>query len=65
MLYGTIYNTILIIINYFIKLNIFIFYKKNINTKEFVDLIIKKIFNIYKYSDSIISNKKLFFINKF
>ena len=65
MLCGIIYNIILVIINCFIKLSIFIFYKKSINTKKLVDLVIKKVFNIYKYLNSIIFNKRLFFISKF
>ena len=65
MLHGTIYNTILIIINYFIKLSTFILYKKNINAEELTDLITKKIFNIYKYPDSIIFNRGLFFTSRF
>jgi hypothetical protein len=60
-----VYNSILVIINYFTKLGTYILCKKSINTKELADIVTEKVFNIYSYLDSIITNQESLFTNGF
>jgi transposase InsO family protein len=60
-----VYNSILVIINYFTKLGTYISCKKSINAKELANIVTKRIFNIYGYPDSIITNQGSLFTSRF
>jgi len=56
-----VYDSILVIIDRFIKYRYFIFYKEAFTAKNFVYIFIKYIFENYDYSKEIINNKNKFF----
>jgi hypothetical protein len=60
-----VYNSILVVINYFTKLGTYISYKKSINTKELADIVTKRVFNIYSYPNSIITDQGSLFTSRF
>jgi hypothetical protein len=60
-----VYDSILVIINHFTKLDTYIPYKKSINAEELVDIVTKRVFNIYGYPNSIITNQGSLFTSGF
>lgn len=65
MLRGTIHDAILVIVDRFTKLSTFIPCKKSINAEELADLVTEKVFNIYGYPDSIVSDRGSLFTSGF
>ena len=59
------YDIILIFINWFIKINYFIFYIKIIIISNFIKIFLNYIIYFHEFSDSIILNYKVIFILKF
>jgi len=63
--YGRVYNTVLIIINKYIKILRYILTIKIIDSAGLVELIFKEIILKFKVLNRIISNKGSIFINTF
>jgi hypothetical protein len=51
-----VYDSILVIIDCFTKLGTYIPCKKSINAEELTDIVTERVFNIYSYLDSIITD---------
>jgi 5'-3' exonuclease len=60
-----VYDSILIVIDRFTKLGTYIPCKKSINAKELADIVTKRVFNIYGYPDSIVTNQRSLFTSGF
>jgi hypothetical protein len=60
-----VYDLILIVVDRFTKLGIYILCKKSINAEELADIVTKRVFNIYGYLDSIITNRGSLFTSGF
>ena len=64
-IYDRTYNSILIIIDKFLKIIYYIFTRKNFAVKSFTKLIIKKIIRLYGILSIIILNRGVLFIFRF
>jgi len=60
-----VYNTILIIVNRYLKMIYYIACIKEINASELNERLIKKIFSKFRFSRSIINDRELMFILKY
>jgi hypothetical protein len=60
-----VYNSILVVIDCFTKLGTYIPCKKSINAEELADIVTERVFNIYGYPDSIITDRGSLFISGF
>jgi transposase InsO family protein len=55
----------LVVVDHFTKLGTYIPCKKSINAEELVDIVTKRVFNIYSYPDSIITDRGSLFTSGF
>jgi len=63
--YGRVYNTVLIIINKYIKILRYILITKIIDSTGLIELIFEKVILKFRVPDRIISNRGSIFINTF